>query len=450
MITVPEPRTRISPFLGKVLKALALEPENTMPLKNNAEWLNNSIQFNENLYLSKAINEIVYKKLLPTKIKDTDYKRERIFITLIANLLNEPKRPISISLCKKDWTKNTYNNLNYSIVELIKHLKENKYLEMKLGINDKKDSKKSKVTRIWITEKLLQQFPLGHSAVIYRPIQLVLVRDANKKLIHYKENANVRNIRDILEKTNKVNSNAIINCSTPELGNFALNTSLVAIFTRKTTLGGRLYSRGISHYQGLSGENRRDITINGNQTVEVDYRGYHPNLLYAIGIKKQYKGDPYSVIDDRKEVRLFLKIILLCMINSENKYKAIGAADKWLNEEKQDEAKNMNHKKERAELAAIGITSSEPLIKRYLIKHKPIAKYFCQKKDNGLTLMNKDSKIALDILKHFTQEGIPILCIHDSFIVEEKYEARLIKIMAKVYTAHTGFTCELSVKKGRF
>jgi len=49
----------------------------------------------------------------------------------------------------------------------------------------------------------------------------------------------------------------------------------------KLTQGGRLYTEGISYYQGLSSIDRQDITINGKQTVEVDYSALHPMLLYA-------------------------------------------------------------------------------------------------------------------------------------------------------------------------
>jgi len=32
--------------------------------------------------------------------------------------------------------------------------------------------------------------------------------------------------------------------------------------------------------------------------------------------------------------------------------------------------------------------------------HKPISHYFCKGKDTGMRIMNKDAKIALDIVNH--------------------------------------------------
>ena len=73
--------------------------------------------------------------------------------------------------------------------------------------------------------------------------------------------------------------------------------------------------------------------------------------------------------------------------------------------------------------------------------HKSIAHYFCNGKESGLRIVNKDSKIALDIINHFVKQGRPILCIHDSFIVEQKYKNELKNVMKKTYTKHTKFRC---------
>tara|TARA_B110000971_G_scaffold214396_1_gene246415 strand:- start:893 stop:1414 length:522 start_codon:yes stop_codon:yes gene_type:complete len=48
-------------------------------------------------------------------------------------------------------------------------------------------------------------------------------------------------------------------------------------------------------------------------------------------------------------------------------------------------------------------------------KHHEIADDFCTGK--GLQLMNLDGKIAEYIIDKFTQNNIPVLCIHDSFVV---------------------------------
>lgn len=74
-------------------------------------------------------------------------------------------------------------------------------------------------------------------------------------------------------------------------------------------------------------------------------------------------------------------------------------------------------------------------------KHIRINKFL--NSDIGLTLQYKDSKIAEDILKHFTKKGIPCLPIHDSFIVPNKYKDELIETMHEVYIKHFGFKPKL-------
>ncbi len=70
--------------------------------------------------------------------------------------------------------------------------------------------------------------------------------------------------------------------------------------------------------------------------------------------------------------------------------------------------------------------------------------HFCNGNDTGLRIMNLDSRIALDVIDHFAKQNIPILAIHDSFIVQDKYEKELRQVMEKTYEKHTkGFKCKI-------
>ena len=42
-------------------------------------------------------------------------------------------------------------------------------------------------------------------------------------------------------------------------------------------------------------------------------------------------------------------------------------------------------------------------------------------KDEGIKLMYQDSIIVEELIRSFTAKEIPILCVHDSIIVQEKY-----------------------------
>lgn len=42
-------------------------------------------------------------------------------------------------------------------------------------------------------------------------------------------------------------------------------------------------------------------------------------------------------------------------------------------------------------------------------------------KDEGIELMYQDSQIVEELIQNFTAREIPVLCVHDSIIVQEKY-----------------------------
>lgn len=350
-------------------------------------------------------------------------RRENIitFEILIANLLKHKARwPIRVSLSPYEWKKIRYLSAGASVIGIIKKLKEGGFLEMKKGYYTEKDARK---TRIWPTEKLLRYLQKLPNGVIYEPVELVELRDEKGRLEEYTDTQRTRRIRSILKHVNKVNQKADIRYHRYRLSGF-----LVAIFNRSFTFYGRLHTRGYRHYQSFSEDERAEITINGEPVVELDYSGLHPYLLYAKeGI--QFWRDPYSIIDSRPEVRPFLKLILLTMLNAKDETEAERAANYWL---------YRNHE-EREDLAEIGITKARSLIEKFRQEHKKIDHYFCKGKETSLRIMNQDTAIAQDIVRHFTEQDIPILAIHDSFIVQEKYRDELYQTMKKFYRKHTGF-----------
>lgn len=96
----------------------------------------------------------------------------------------------------------------------------------------------------------------------------------------------------------------------------------------------------------------------------------------------------------------------------------------------------------------MGITKIKPLIEKIREVHLPISHYFCCSDSTGLRVMNQEARIALDIVYYFALKQIPILAIHDSFIVQTQYEQELYSIMQNVYSMHTkGFRIKIR-KKG--
>ena len=385
----------------------------------SGSWLNQGYKFDHGLRLNKSDLERIKTIFLSCKVAD---RKENClsFEILIANLIyHRSRRPVVVSLNTNDWKKSRYVKVGATTINLINQLHEQGYINLKKGYRTEKESRMS---RIWPTDKLLEYFPKSHNSVISSPVELVILRDANGKPQEYKDTEKTRRIRTILKKVNQINKLADIRYE-----EHILSCSLVAIFTRKFTLYGRLHTRGLNHYQGLDHEGRADITINEDPVIEWDFSGLHPYLLYVKeGI--QFEVDPYTIIDDRPEARKFLKRVLIFMLNSKDEITAERAANNWLHKNYQ----------ERIKLKSIGITKARPFIDAFKQAHKEISHYFFMGKETGLRIMNLDATIALDVINTFADQNIPILAIHDSFIVQEKYKDYLFTIMEKAYAKNTG------------
>lgn len=196
------------------------------------------------------------------------------------------------------------------------------------------------------------------------------------------------------------------------------------------TEGGRFYG---ATYQGLSEEQRKAIQINGNSTVEIDFRAFHVMMLYHLE-KIDYQGDPYIAVSRVKYLRDPIKKLMQMIINAETQRKAIEAFNKYLYEN--PEVRNV--------LYPDGLDGIE-LMKMIQRTHKPIEKYF--NTGIGVKLQFIDSNIAEAILKHFMNKNVVCLCIHDSFIVEGKYKDELEGLMKQEYKKELGFTPQLKVNK---
>lgn len=406
-------------------KVLATAKEELAKHRESGSWLNEEIDFDYDLRSSDEGKETNKEIFQLCKIADRSENRLN-FECLMANLTYQRRKPVRVSLHPNHWKLTQYNRVGAGIIDLIYKLHEERYIDMKKGYRLEAEAKE---TRIWATEKLLKYFPKFHNAVIYDPyMELVVLKDADGKLKEYKNTAKTWRIRKILQRANKVNQSADIRFERYKLSGF-----LKAIFNRKFTLNGRLHTKGYMHYQGLSGEERKEITINGDPIIELDFSGLHPHLLYAKeGI--QLNEDPYHIVDQRPEVRPFLKHILLCMINAKNQLKAKQAVSQW----------TKDNYREWAKLKQMGITSVISLMAAFREKHKPIAHHFCNGKERGLKVMNLDARIALDIVNHFAKQNKPILAIHDSFIVQYQYEEDLRQIMEQTYRKRSGgFNCPI-------
>lgn len=174
------------------------------------------------------------------------------------------------------------------------------------------------------------------------------------------------------------------------------NTQLYRIFSRGSMeKGGRFY-RG--WWQSIPSIHRPHIRLNGKLTIEVDYSAVGLRIIYAqLGIHYDDDKDPYDLglhdwegkSDPRRKV---VKKAFNALINDEDGVYKLGT----------DEQKSL------------GMSDKEfrELVEE---KHPEIAKELGS--DIGLKAQFTDSQIAEAVMLDMLRDGIPILPIHDSFIV---------------------------------
>nr|BDD47224.1 hypothetical protein 9 [bacterium] len=164
--------------------------------------------------------------------------------------------------------------------------------------------------------------------------------------------------------------------------------------------GGRFYG---AWWHNIPSAYRAFITIDGKKTDEWDYSRLHPTILYA---KKGLvlEGDAYD-IGIGKEHRDIVKQSFNAMLQAKSKlttpprdvdYKSTGKS--WME-----------------------------LRQLILNKHKPIEdRFFCSM---GNRLQFEDSQLAEQVLLHFAEKKIPILPVHDSFIIIRGLSHELSEVM---------------------
>jgi len=189
----------------------------------------------------------------------------------------------------------------------------------------------------------------------------------------------------------------------------AMQATMTRIFNNGSfNEGGRFYSQ----LQNLPRDQRVHLRFNDEPTLEIDFTGMHPHLLYHLQ-GDDFSGDPYEVQGfDRDTVKVAFNNLL-----NRNSSKHKGPAARSL-------SKNLGISANQA----IGLENA-----LYRMHHR-IAGHF--NSGYGLRLQKLDSQIAYDVMKYFfIQLERPILMIHDSAIVSVTDVSALKLCMVDAYSS---------------
>jgi hypothetical protein len=182
------------------------------------------------------------------------------------------------------------------------------------------------------------------------------------------------------------------------------------IFTGDFEHHGRFYCSA----QNIPSDARSTMTINGEPCAELDFSAMHPTLAYNIaGILMD--GDPYDLGDalERRHVKLGLLIVMNAR-DPASAARALARHGRQL---------GINHHKAKAIVDAI------------LKRHDAIRAMLCN--DWGIKLMNVDARIMVQVMNALVARGIPCIGIHDSIVVQHRFEGHALAEMEKSWAQNS-------------
>lgn len=232
----------------------------------------------------------------------------------------------------------------------------------------------------------------GPALVTATPRESIILKNADKERVDYHDNPAIRRMRRRVEEMNEAIRGTLLTGVLP--------APMVRIFNRTFNRGGRYYALG-GGWQSMSKEARKLITIDGESVVEIDYKTLHPALLYAEA-GAALPEDCYSI---GSWPRALAKLGLLVLVNAPTKAKARYA---------------IAHHKTMSAVAVPGsqhaLAAADELMDDIKAAHHRIAQYFHS--DKGAELMCLDSAIAETVMHLMLLNGVTVLPIHDSFLVQ--------------------------------
>ena len=371
------------------------------------------------------------------------YKNKRLtqLRVLLANLISnhqtDPDLYTSVSLANSDYKPHSrYNshNIGKGFINLIRDLAAGDWLELHKGFIDRA-SGISRLTRVKPTYKTLQLLDdlNSYSHLIARApnTECIIKRDEDKKDIEYKDTQeNAQNRAHLTAYNNLPHKTLIDHPDFPNEGvplkdgrSFKINRSdkFVRRIYNKSSFewNGRYYG---GWWQRTPKAYRSGIQLDRAQTCEIDFSAIHMVLLYAIaGIDywNEVGTDPYLLNDFEQsdEIRSLLKVIVLVAVNAESRKQALEAL----------RYKIRTTDREEFGWFTEGDYDLEDILNRFVKKHEPIQSSFFS--SNTFSVMYIDAQIAEYIINHFTDQGTPVLAIHDSFLINRVHEGDLRSIM---------------------
>jgi len=232
------------------------------------------------------------------------------------------------------------------------------------------------------------------------------------------------------------------------------------VFTNDLEHGGRWYDEG--KWLNKSKRERLTCTIDGEETISLDYHCLHPSMLYAregidlngrdpykcdlvVGIDKviiQNWQEDYDLCGTKYDPdRNLKKVALLCMINSKDEKECCNAISK--------EIRDDWFKEDPSRRKFVGLRKGAPvkdIVSQLKDNNKGIEKYFFS--DYGIVCQNMDSNMVQYCIDAFEVEGSVVIPVHDSLTIKESEKQLGLEVMYEAYDEVVGslMNCKVEVE----
>jgi hypothetical protein len=381
-----------------------------------------------------------------------------VLLDLYVAWLEDPDLCIAVHMTRDYYSKgfgtNTsrYNELNISAktINVVTTLKDNGLIGYKRGVEAQEGFNNGFISRIWAEPALVRLFEKSalNEFMIYshNDRETIVLKDNDKNKIDYPDTEETESQRYVVQFYNELLERTFIDigsANSPRLeiekNKGSKNTDkphYVNIqhrgkFTHRVfnnssfTESGRFYG---GFWQRIGEDYRKQILINDEPTVELDFSSLHPVLAYAtagVDYWKEYPNVgvydiPVDGVDDSQVARLVIKKLFLLALNAPNNDGLFRA---------------FRSEFDYSSLGDLQYEFTDDVLSKLLdsikAKHPMIADQIAA--GVGTKLMNLDSKIVEFVIERFLTTNTPVLCVHDSFIVQWSQRDRLVTAMTDAF-----------------
>ncbi|ORW12882.1 hypothetical protein [Mycolicibacter longobardus] len=262
--------------------------------------------------------------------------------------------------------------------------------------------------------------------------ELIILRDEGGKSVDYDDTEETRRMRAEMVE---INARMRALCRPRLDGREVQMPWLVRIFNVDFDHGGRLYFKGNSS-QNMPKVDRRRVEVEIDDalhtTTELDYSTLHLALGYAEEGERRPR-QPYEIKGfSRDEVKVATNVA----INAPSELSAIRAI-----------AMDQAEKERKSHPTRTDLAHAHTVYRRLTRKHWRARNLIGS--GAGLRLQRIDSDIAVQVMLSMLRQDIPVLPIHDSFLVATHHQEELWMAMASAAKAR-GYDLEIHGEDNTF